>query len=174
MINLKTDQGKPRLSLVPPEMITQAARVMEYGEEKYGTGKTWKDRANTQQYIDALARHTTAFWADPEGVDSESGLPHLSHVAANVAMLCELMYGSSEDTKNEVWTLSENMSTSVPGRQLQRVNRNGETVGYIAYVNGHPDYPKYRLMYSPWSGPVGSLANALELLKEEYNEVHMK
>lgn len=93
MVNLKDDSGKPRLSLVPPEMIAQAARVMDYGEKKYGSNGTWRDRANTQQYIDALARHTTAFWADPEGVDDESGLPHLSHVAANVAYLCDLMYG---------------------------------------------------------------------------------
>lgn len=33
--NIKADAGKPRLTLVPPEIITAIARVREYGIEKY-------------------------------------------------------------------------------------------------------------------------------------------
>jgi hypothetical protein len=39
---------------------------------------------------DALLRHTLAYMDDPRGVDAESGLPHLSHIACNVAFLCEM------------------------------------------------------------------------------------
>lgn len=168
MINLKADEGKPRLSLVPPEMITQAARVMEYGEKKYGTGKTWKDRANRQQYIDALARHTTAFWADPDGVDGESGLPHLSHVAANVAFLCELMYG--EDTTRE---LTLHRLTRDPYQSPEEENwgvYDGEKpVATIRCRNGEFAI-KMNSGSASWFGPYGSLAAACTAVHSEYNE----
>jgi len=34
--------------------------------------------------------HIWAYLRDPDGVDEESGLPHLEHVACNVAFLLEL------------------------------------------------------------------------------------
>lgn len=167
MKNLKTDQGKPRLSLVPPEMITQAARVMEYGEKKYGSTGTWRDRANTQQYIDALARHTTAFWEDPEGVDAESGLPHLSHVAANVAFLCDLMYGKSSHVP-ELTLLKRNRlpyeTKEVTHWDLR--DREG-VVASIRFEAG--EYAvQMNQKWSSWQGPYDTLEAACDTAYEEY------
>lgn len=85
----KRDAGKPRLSLVPTEIINCIARVREYGVTKYIDPDNWK-RVSTDRYHDALFRHVIAYINDPTSVDEESGLPHLWHIATNCAFLCEL------------------------------------------------------------------------------------
>lgn len=88
---IKADAGKPKLSLVPTEIIRQIARVREYGNKKYPEGgpDNWK-KVEVERYRDATFRHLLRYIEDPTGVDEESGLPHLSHLACNVAFLCEL------------------------------------------------------------------------------------
>lgn len=88
---IKADAGKPKLSLVPTEIIRQIARVREYGNKKYPEGgpNNWK-KVEVERYRDATFRHLLRYIEDPTGVDEESGLPHLSHLACNVAFLCEL------------------------------------------------------------------------------------
>ena len=88
---IKADNGKPKLSLVPPEIIRNIAVVREYGNNKYPKGgkDNWK-KVEPDRYKDALFRHLLAYIEDPEGVDEESGIPHLWHLACNVAFLCEL------------------------------------------------------------------------------------
>lgn len=54
--NIKADAGKPRLKLVPPEIITAIARVREYGIEKYHKRDSWKQVA-PERYKDAAYRH---------------------------------------------------------------------------------------------------------------------
>lgn len=85
---LKHDGGKPRLSLVPPELIEAVGYVMTHGAEKYG--KDSYKRVDPERYRDALLRHICAWMRDPHGLDKDSGLPHLWHVACNVAFLLEL------------------------------------------------------------------------------------
>lgn len=86
---IKADAGKPRLSLVPCEIIRDIARVREYGLAKYGASESWRN-VEPERYRDAMYRHLLAYIEDPKGVDEESGLPHLWHLATNVAFLCEL------------------------------------------------------------------------------------
>ena len=85
----KHDAGKPRVSLVPPEIIYDIARIREYGNEKYGDPENWRG-VEVERYRDAAFRHLLAYLEEPHGVDAESGLPHLWHLACNVAFLCEL------------------------------------------------------------------------------------
>ncbi len=85
---LKETTGKARLTLVPRLIITAIARVREYGNRKYKTSDSWK--LNTrEQYNDATFRHFLAYLDDPDSVDSESGLPHLWHLATNISFLIE-------------------------------------------------------------------------------------
>ena len=42
------------------------------------------------RYRDAAYRHFMRYLDDPTGVDEESGLPHLWHLACNIAFLCEM------------------------------------------------------------------------------------
>lgn len=88
---IKADAGKPKLSLVPTEIINQIAIVREYGINKYPSGgpNNWRN-VEIERYKDAAYRHLLAYIADPTGVDEESGLPHLSHLACNIAFLCDL------------------------------------------------------------------------------------
>lgn len=90
----KKDEGKPMLSLVPSALIYAVARIREYGNAKYPEGgkDNWK-QVEPERYRDAAYRHLLAYIDDPQGVDKESGLPHLWHLACNVAFLCELEDG---------------------------------------------------------------------------------
>lgn len=85
----KADAGKPKLTLVPRKMLPMIARVREYGTEKYGNSENWR-KVEIQRYRDAAFRHFLAYLDDPQGVDEESGLPHLAHLACNIAFLCEM------------------------------------------------------------------------------------
>ena len=86
---IKADAGKPKLSLVPRQIIFDIAKVREYGLKKYGESESWK-QVDIQRYRDAAFRHFMAYLDDPQGVDAESGLSHLSHLACNIAFLSEL------------------------------------------------------------------------------------
>lgn len=89
--SIKADRGKPRLSLVPVEIIRDIARIREYGNRKYpeGGADNWKS-VEIERFRDAAFRHLVAYIEDPEGLDAESGYPHLWHLACNVAFLCEM------------------------------------------------------------------------------------
>lgn len=85
----KDTAGKPQLTLVPSAIIWAIAEVREYGTKKYGDPDNWKKVA-TKHYRDAAYRHWLKYLDDPDGVDEESGLPHLSHLACNISFLLEL------------------------------------------------------------------------------------
>ena len=81
---MKYDEGKPKLTLCPTEIITAVAMVREYGDSD-----SWKD-VEPQRYRDAAFRHFVSYINDPLGVDEESELPHLWHLACNIAFLCAM------------------------------------------------------------------------------------
>lgn len=87
----KQDYGKAKLSLVPRRIIWDVAAIREYGNNKYPDGgpDNWRG-VEPERYRDAAYRHFLRYLDDPKGVDSESGLPHLWHLACNIAFLCEM------------------------------------------------------------------------------------
>ena len=85
----KADAGKLRPTLVPTSLIRAVATVREYGCYKYHDPENWR-KVDPQRYRDALYRHLLAYLDDPEGVDEESGLPHLWHLACNATFLIEM------------------------------------------------------------------------------------
>lgn len=94
----KRDGGKPRLTLIPLQILYGIAEVREYGTRKYKDPENWK-RVEPQRYRDAAYRHWLAYLSDPEGRDEESGLPHLWHCATNIAFLCE--FSGENETEQE-------------------------------------------------------------------------
>lgn len=84
----KADQGKVRPTLVPASLVLAVANVREYGCRKYKDPENWR-KVEPQRYRDALYRHLLAYLSG-EKYDKESGLPHLWHMACNVAFLVEL------------------------------------------------------------------------------------
>lgn len=94
----KADSGKPKLSLVPSQIIRDIALVREYGVRKYNDPDNWK-RVELQRYINAFYRHWLEFIDNPNSVDDESGIAHYKHCACNMAFICELM--KAELTRNQ-------------------------------------------------------------------------
>ena len=92
---VKADSGKARLSLVPLKILYDVARIREFGCTKYKDPDNWK-KVEPERYRDAMMRHMCAYIEDPDGVDEESGMPHLWHLATNVAFLCALEGKESE------------------------------------------------------------------------------
>lgn len=92
----KADEGKPQLTLAPRKILFDIARVREYGTKKYGDPENWR-QVDIQRYRDAAFRHFCAYLDDPQGFDEESGLPHLAHLACNIAFLCEMEGGEQNE-----------------------------------------------------------------------------
>lgn len=84
----KADGGKVRPWLVPPSLVVAVAHIREYGCQKYNAPDNWK-QVEPERYWNALYRHLLAL-LDGERTDKESGLPHLWHIACNVAFLIEM------------------------------------------------------------------------------------
>lgn len=91
----KADNGKPKLTLVPDQIIYDIAEVREYGNQKYGDPNNWKT-VEIERYRDAAFRHFLAYLREPDGKDEESGIEHLKHLACNIAFLCALEKNKKE------------------------------------------------------------------------------
>ena len=88
----KADQGKPRPSLCPVSLIDAVTAVRMFGLKKYHDPDNWK-QVEPERYHQAMLRHILAAWNDPYKRDPESGLPHIAHVATNIAFLLEMKEG---------------------------------------------------------------------------------
>lgn len=99
----KFDQAKVRMDLLPVVGVWYTAMVMTHGAIKYGEfnyleggGLSWG------RLIGASLRH---IWSILRGewTDSESGLPHAAHAAANMLMLIETRTLSGEDKNTTLY-----------------------------------------------------------------------
>lgn len=81
----KDDVGKPRMDLLPPELLTATAVVLTFGAKKY-SDRNWERGMNWSRVFGALQRHLWAWW-DGEGKDIETGYSHLWHASCCLAFL---------------------------------------------------------------------------------------
>jgi len=84
-IGVKFDQDKPDLSILTKESLVAEALAFQYGAKKYSRGN-YKNGLDWTRVIAAAMRHLVAFNAK-EDKDPESGLSHLAHAKACLAML---------------------------------------------------------------------------------------
>lgn len=90
----KDSEGKPKLRYVSPSLITEVAKVREYGVNKYLTPDGWRITPLIE-YLEAANRHILktleAYQAKDEGLmyDEESTLPHLAHAATDIMFLIQ-------------------------------------------------------------------------------------
>ena len=87
----KETKDKIQLTLVPRKIITAIAKVRMYGNIKYNAinnPDNWKNNPK-KDFQDAAYRHLMAYLDDNDSIDEESGLPHLHHLACNIAFLIE-------------------------------------------------------------------------------------
>ena len=93
----KADQGKPCPSLCPVSLIDAVTAVRMFGLKKYHDPDNWK-QVDPERYHQAMLRHILAAWNDPYKIDPESGLPHIAHVACNIAFLLEMQKEDPNET----------------------------------------------------------------------------
>lgn len=98
---------KPRPDLVPGRAVLAAGRAMAYGHAKHGTPGglgTYRTagcaQSRARTHAAALERHWQAFKSG-ERMDPESGLAHLDHMAAQLAILIDLIEVPPGDIDNE-------------------------------------------------------------------------
>lgn len=84
----KFGQTKPQLHLVPPTFEVYVADAFRDGARKYGP-YNWRDNAVVAStYVSAARRHL-ASWFDGEELAEDSGVHHLAHAAACLAILVD-------------------------------------------------------------------------------------
>ena len=119
MRSKRLNTGKPRMDLLPLDLLVGLARVLEYGENKYPTqdgSQNYRLGAPAKEQIASLLRHLseiTTYYHSPscmEGslFDKESGLPHVDHIIFNAIALrlaleneCDLERDPVNDLKGE-------------------------------------------------------------------------
>lgn len=82
---LKYDNGKVPLELLPVEALTEIAKVLAFGAEKYGR-HNWRKGMAWSRLVGAILRHLFA-WVQGENKDPESGLSHLAHAGCDILFL---------------------------------------------------------------------------------------
>lgn len=88
--NPKTQFGMRKIPLeyVPPSAIHALARAFADGGRKYGP-YNWREKTiSSSVYYGAALRHIMAWW-DGEDAASDSGLSHLDHALACLAMIVD-------------------------------------------------------------------------------------
>lgn len=112
----KKDQGKLRLTLVPLTIVLAIAKVRMFGCMKYHDPDNWK-QVEAQRYRDAAYRHWLKYLDNPDAKDEESGLPHLWHLACNIAFLIELERIEKKEGYRELWGKTKDDGLSVQQKE---------------------------------------------------------
>ncbi|KKX28242.1 dATP/dGTP diphosphohydrolase domain-containing protein [Rhizobium sp. LC145] len=76
---------KPRIELIPPEVIFAMAEVLTFGAGEHGE-RDWENGKSWSKVFGSLMRHLWAWWRG-EDKDPQSGRSHLWHAAARIAFL---------------------------------------------------------------------------------------
>lgn len=79
---------KVQLHLVPESFIIRVAQAMTDGAAKYGPFN-WRHTAVRATVYQSAAKRHLAAWFDGEEVAADSGVPHLAHAAACIAILVD-------------------------------------------------------------------------------------
>jgi len=83
----KYDDGKPMMDLLSPIALTEIAKVMTLGANKYGK-HNWRSGLSWCRVLAALLRHVLAFLGG-EDKDPETGLSHLAHAGCCIMFLLD-------------------------------------------------------------------------------------
>lgn len=134
MGDLKTNDGKIRVELVPWELMEQAGCAMTYGVDKHGHEGTWREGVKGdgwQKYTAAAFRHLGSYFksrlAGGDGRDPESGLSHLAGAAASISILCwaEAQRGNLP----AMWQKPPRRAETAPRTRLDRARRRAAEFG---------------------------------------------
>ncbi len=85
---MKYDSDKPNISLIPPEVLLDVARVFEMGAKKYGVNNWRKDLdvIEWSRTYSSIQRHLLQ-WHSGEDIDPESNEHHILHAITQLMIL---------------------------------------------------------------------------------------
>lgn len=96
MKDMKFDQEKTRMELLPLAALEEVAKILTFGAAKYKENSWQKLKNGKTRYKGALLRHLTAM--EKQKIDPESGLLHAAHLATNALFI---LYLEMQEVKNE-------------------------------------------------------------------------
>jgi hypothetical protein len=79
---------KPAVHVIPPVAVLKMGQAMADGKNKYGLLNWRTNVVAASVYYDAAMRHLFAWW-DGQDAAEDSGVDHLAHVAACMAILMD-------------------------------------------------------------------------------------
>lgn len=82
-------QAKPSIGLIPGTALLHMADAFADGAKKYGPANWRVDPVSTSTYINAAYRHILAYFDGRETSADDSGVHHLGHAAACLAILLD-------------------------------------------------------------------------------------
>ncbi|MCH9665951.1 MAG: DUF5664 domain-containing protein [Gammaproteobacteria bacterium] len=98
---VKQDQGKTDMTLLPLPGLEATAKVLNFGAKKY-LPWSWRDHptpATIKRYEAAMMRHLLAHNYGEE-LDEDSGLSHISHIACNALIILSLQAEQAKEKKD--------------------------------------------------------------------------
>lgn len=122
----KDDNNKPRLDLLPPELLFSVAEVLTFGAGKYSE-RNWECGMSWGRVFAALMRHMWAWWRG-EATDDETGLSHLAHAGACLAFL--IAYEARQIGVDDRACLPSLPNENLPFAD-HKARRDAETQGFI-------------------------------------------
>jgi hypothetical protein len=91
---VKYDSGKPDLTDIPLEAMWQMGAAFTYGQKKYQKNN-FRNGMKVSRLLAAAVRHIYQHISG-ETYDSESGVTHLGHALASIAMACYTLSNKPE------------------------------------------------------------------------------
>ena len=114
--------AKVPLSAVPPAAIIHTANAFRDGDAKYGPYNWRQNRVKASIYVDAALRHILS-WFDGEDHASDSGVHHLGHAMACLAILLDAYEaGALEDNRpppGQTTNLLRNLSEKYVAKKVE-------------------------------------------------------
>lgn len=92
---VKFDEGKPRMDLIPPEIMVALGTILHFGSVKYAE-RNWEKGMSWGRCFGACMRHMWAWWGGRlptdksflfGDLDMETGKSHLWHASCCIAFL---------------------------------------------------------------------------------------
>lgn len=123
----KDDTGKAPIALIPHVAMVEEAKAFEDGRKKYGTWNYMRGMA-ALRLMSAVFRHEWAWlWGELRAPDS--GVHHLGHARAGLAMIMQLEeYGKLIDDRYTVPSVEQpavEVKASRPKLEVGRTYKNG-------------------------------------------------
>lgn len=83
----KDDAGKPDMTLITYSMLEPAAKILKFGEKKYGRLNYRNPSPGFEQRLIAAALRHLLQHTDGQELDSESNEPHLAHALTALMLI---------------------------------------------------------------------------------------